>query len=97
MDKNEIKQRLIENKLVIKKDYHVASIGLFGSYVNDEQSLGSDIDFLVEFEKGYKDFFNYMHLKSYLEELFLMNVDVVMKEAVKERLKERIYGEVEYV
>ncbi len=97
MDKHSIKDRLMENKAVLKNNYHVSSIGLFGSYVTDEQSPGSDMDFLVEFEKGCKDSFNYMRLKFYLEDLFGTSVDLVMKDAVKERLKERIFGEVEYV
>lgn len=33
------------------KKYSVRRIGLFGSYARGKQKRGSDIDFLVEFEK----------------------------------------------
>lgn len=52
---------------------------------------------LVEFEREHKDFFNYFRLKYYLEELLKRKVDLVIKEAVKPRLKEKILREVEYV
>jgi len=38
-----------------------------------------------------------MRLKYYLEDLLGREIDLVMKEAVKPRLKERIFREVEYV
>jgi hypothetical protein len=57
----------------------------------------SDIDVLVSFEQGHKDFFNYMRLKQYLEGLLGRKVDLVIKEAVKPRLQERIFNEVRHV
>ena len=84
-----------ENQKSIKK-YGVKSIGLFGSYAKNKQKKGSDIDFLVEFEKGKKTFDNYMDLKFYLEDLFSCNVDLVVKEAIKIELKSSILKSVKY-
>lgn len=42
-----------ENKDTIKK-FGVKNIGLFGSYAINKQKKESDIDLLVEFEKGKK-------------------------------------------
>jgi hypothetical protein len=52
---------------------------------------------LVSFDQGRKDLFNYMRLKMYLEERLDRKVDLVIKEAVKPRLRDRILGEVRYV
>lgn len=97
MDAKEIERKLEEKRAYIKERFHISEIGVFGSFIRGEQTAGSDIDILVEFEKGHKDFFNYMRLKYYLEELLGREVDLVMKNAVKPRLRERIFSEVEYV
>jgi len=95
----EIKKIFEKNNNYIRKTFHVREMGIFGSFVKGEEKTDndSDIDILITFSKGYKDFFNYMRLKYYLEDLLGREVDLVIKEAVKPRLKERIFREVEYV
>lgn len=97
MNLSEIEKKLGEKKDYIKKAFYVREMGVFGSFTRGEETTRSDIDILVEFEKGHKDFFNYMRLKHYLEELLGRNVDLVIKNAVKPRLRERILSEVKYV
>lgn len=92
-----IKEKVEKEKPYLKSAYHIKEIGIFGSFVKGAQHQQSDIDILVEFEEGHKDFFNYMRLKYYLENLLKRKVDLVMKKAIKPRLKERILSEVEYV
>jgi hypothetical protein len=72
----------------------VRRIGLFGSHVRDEPRPDSDVDILVEFEKPPHD--HYMDLKSYLEDLLGTEVDLVMADALKPRLKPYISREVVY-
>jgi len=93
MNLQEIKQTLKEKMPEIKEKYGVKNLYIFGSYVRGEQTPESDIDILVEFEKGKKTFDNYMDLKFYLEDLFGKKVDLIIKEAVKPRLKKYIYEE----
>jgi len=95
----EIKKILEKNNNDLRQTFRVTEIGIFGSFVKGKEKNDddSDIDVLVTFEKGYKDFFNYMRLKYYMEDLLGREVDLVIKEAVKPRLKERIFREVEYV
>ena len=95
----EIKKILEKNNNYLRQTFHIREIGIFGSFVKGEEKTDndSDIDILVTFEKGHKDFFNYIRLKYYLEDLLGRKVDLVIKEAVKPRLKERIFREVEYV
>lgn len=45
----EIMEILAEHKEEIHREYKVNEIGIFGSYVRDEQRKTSDIDILVEF------------------------------------------------
>ena len=97
MDIFEIKKILKKNDRYIKTTFYVREIGIFGSFVKERQKTKSDIDILVAFEKGHKDFFNYMRLKYRMEQLLGRKVDLVIKEAVKPRLRERIFNEVEYV
>ncbi len=86
-----------EKKGTIMKYYNVIDIGIFGSYIHDEQQETSDIDILVRFEHGHKDLFNFIRLKNYLEKLLGIEVDLVYAESIKPRLKEEVLNEVQYV
>lgn len=92
-----IVETLKKKRNSIQTKYYVKKIGVFGSVIRGQQKKGSDVDILVEFKKMHKDFFNYMRLKYYLEELLGKEVDLVVKKAIKPRLKERILNEVRYV
>jgi predicted nucleotidyltransferase len=78
------------------KAYGVKKVGLFGSFVRSKQSSKSDIDILVEFERGEKTFDNYMGLKFFFEKLFHRKVDLVIKDALKPAIKDRVLSEVTY-
>ncbi len=86
----EIILQKIERNMGKIRGYGVKNLGVFGSYVRNEQNTNSDIDFLVEFETGKKNFDNYMDLKLFLEELFEDKIDLVIKESNK-TCSERIY------
>ncbi len=91
----EILNLLQTNRTRIRK-FGVKRIGLFGSYARGEQGSKSDIDVLVEFDKGKKNFDNYMDLKFYLEKLFGRRVDLVINESIKPSLREPILNGVTY-
>ena len=99
LDVKYIKKILNQNYPFLKENFNITEIGIFGSFVKDQADIEkkSDIDILVSFKKGYKDFFNYMRLKYYLEDILCRKVDLVLKDAVKPRLKDKILKEVEYV
>jgi len=96
-DNNEVKVILSSHAAYLKEAFYIKELGLFGSFVKGKQKKSSDVDVLVAFDKGHKDFFNYMRLKSSIEGLVGRKVDLVIKEAVKPRLKDKILSEVEYV
>ena len=63
------------------KKYSVKRIGLFGSYARGKQKRGSDIDFLVEFDKPTYD--NFYDLIVYLEKLFGTKVEILTPAALE--------------
>jgi hypothetical protein len=81
----------------LHREYKVKEIGIFGSCANGTPHKKSDIDILVEFLPGHKNFDNYMGLKFYLEKTLDAKIDLVLKNAVKEEIKENILSEVVYV
>ncbi len=95
--KNKIMEKLKKHLPEIKTRFKVKEIGIFGSRIKGKAKKKSDIDILVEFEKGYKTFDNYMELKFYLEDIFGCKVDLVLRDALKESLKPYILSEVVYV
>lgn len=92
----EVKRILEQHKNELTREYGVAEIGVFGSYVKNEQNDKSDIDILIEFHKPI-DLFTFVNLKNYLSELLHANVDLVMKNALKPRIGQRILKEVVYI
>jgi uncharacterized protein len=76
------------------RGFGVRRLGVFGSYARGEAEPGSDMDFLVEFDK--KTFDNYMDLKFFLEDLFASRIDLVIADAVKPRLRKPIFEETVY-
>ena len=95
LTKEKIFKKIEENREKIKK-YGVKRIGVFGSYVRGQPKEKSDVDILVEFEKGKITFDNYMGLKFFLEDMFNCKVDLVIAEDIKQRLKPYIMREVAY-
>ena len=94
MTKKEIKKILSENKEILKR-YKVKSIALFGSYVRNEQTEDSDIDFLVEFEQD--TYNNFVNLIFTLEDLFKKEVTVVSTEDLSPYIRPYVLKEVEKI
>ncbi|MCJ7459260.1 MAG: nucleotidyltransferase family protein [candidate division Zixibacteria bacterium] len=80
----------------LRNKFKMKEIGVFGSYVREEQKRSSDVDILVEFEPGYKTFDRYMELKFFLEEIIGSKVDLVIKTAIRDEIKSRILSEAVY-
>ena len=92
----EIKKVLAENRETLEKKYKVKTIGVFGSYVRDEQKKQSDIDILVEFKRT-PDFFEFLGLEEYLAGVLGAKVDLVTKDALKPFIGKIILEEVVYI
>ncbi len=79
------------------KSFGVRKLGLFGSFVKNQQNKSSDIDLLVEFDPDKKTFDNFINLAFLLENIFNRRVEVVTTESLSPYLKPHILKEVEYV
>jgi predicted nucleotidyltransferase len=78
--------------------YGIRDIGLFGSYVRDEQTKTSDIDILIDFESEKENYDNYMAVYDIIERLFLNErVEIVTKNGLSPYIGPRILSEVLYV
>ena len=91
----ELRRRLEALKPELAAAYKVREIGIFGSYARGEQRERSDLDVLVEFSEPIS-LFRFIELEVYLSEMLGVKVDLVMRDALKPRLRERIIGEVVY-
>lgn len=91
----------VTKELVIKKarEYFknndkITRAWLFGSYARSDQSPDSDVDLLVQVpEKKSLSLFDLAEIKHELERHIRLNVDVVMKSAIKPEILKRITPE----
>ncbi|KKQ92156.1 MAG: polymerase, beta domain protein region protein [Microgenomates group bacterium GW2011_GWC1_39_7b] len=87
---------LSNNKNKLQK-LGVSRIGVFGSFVSDEQTKSSDVDLLVEFIKGKKNFHNFMNTADYAESILGRKVDLVTPEALSPYIGPHIMKNIQYV
>lgn len=88
---------LKEQKPLLREKFHVKEIALFGSYARNEETVRSDIDFLVEllpFSGNYIE--TKEALRNYLCTLFGKNVDLANPLSLKPHFKERILKQAIY-
>ena len=95
ISKNEILSKLTTIKPILRNEFAVKEIGLFGSFSDDTNTENSDIDILVVLEKpiGWKFF----SLELYLEQMFGRKIDLVTKNGLKHQIRENILSQVTYV
>jgi predicted nucleotidyltransferase len=96
MGKEEIINIIRSSKPILESRFGVMRLGLFGSYVREQQRKKSDIDLLVSFAREI-DLFDFIDLREYLESCLHQKVDLVMESALKPAIGRRILSEVEYV
>jgi len=92
---DEIMDVLKRQKGELKERFKVKDIGVFGSYVKEEQRRGSDIDVVVEFEEPI-GLFEFIRLETHLSNLLGVKVDLVSKKALKPKIGEHVLKEVVY-
>ncbi len=96
MNNEKIHEKIQEQLPLLKAKYHVKRIGIFGSFARGEQSRGSDVDLLVEFNSPVS-FFEFIRLENLLSRSLGKKVDLVSKRGIKPAVKKGILKEVQYV
>ena len=82
---------------VIREQFGVIKIGIFGSFARGDQTSNSDVDILVELKTDSKTLKNYVALADYLESLFNRKVDLIMVEGIDPYIRSRVEVEVIWV
>ena len=77
----------------LKKRYPIREMGVFGSWVRGEQTEDSDLDVLVDFHDRVT-LIDVAGLQIELSDALGVEVDLVMKSALKPRIGQRILSEV---
>jgi predicted nucleotidyltransferase len=94
----QIKIQLELLKPILKEKFQIETIGIFGSYSQGQEKKKSDIDILVTFTKPNDiDLLDFIALKQYSSRKLKTKVDLIEKEALKVRIKDRILQETIYI
>lgn len=91
----DIESKLQQLKPLLADRFHVCKIGYFGSYASGQQTGRSDLDLLVEFSQPIG--WEFFTLEKFLEKEFGLSIDLVTKEALKERIKRPVLDQVKYI
>ena len=97
MDINEINRILKNNKKFLFDKYGITQIGIFGSYVLNQQNEKSDIDIAIEMNKKKKNIHNFLAVKRFLEKLLGKNVDLGFEHSLKPSVRKFIESKIIYV
>lgn len=86
--------RLNKNRIeALARQYGARHIRVFGSVARREERLDSDVDFLVDFPRGYDLFTQRMPLALGLEKLLHRKVELVPEHKLNRHIRERVTGE----
>ena len=77
------------------KEFGLQQIWLFGSYVSNEATQDSDIDFLVDFAKEKKSLHNLVYLGDFLERLFKKKADIITPQGLSKYIGKYFLAETE--
>ena len=94
--RQEIFETLSQHLTQMRNEYGVKRIGVFGSFVRDEETGNSEVDILVEFSQAV-GLIKFLQLEESLGDLLGTKVDLVTKNALKKHIGQRILQEVQYV
>lgn len=94
--KEQLFHLLLSNKSKIN-DFGASRLGLFGSFIRNQQTESSDIDLLVEFQTGKKTYKNLVHLSYFLQDITNRKVQLVTWMGLADFVKKEVEKEIEYV
>ena len=92
-DLQETLDRLRSVKPDLMKRYGVESLAVFGSVLYGSASPGSDLDVLVTFRDSPPGLLRFVELQHDLSDLLGVRVDLVMRDALKPGIRERVLAD----
>ena len=94
--KQELTSTIISHQEDIKK-YGVKKLGIFGSFVRDEATKNSDVDFYIDFAPEYKTLKNFVGIANLLTSITGRKIEIVTPQSLNKFIGKYILNEVEYV
>ena len=91
----EIEQKLKEIKPFLREEFQVDQIGYFGSFARGDYQEDSDVDTLVQLQRGIG--WKFFDLKDYLESVLNRKVDLVTENSLRDKWKRNILSQVKYL
>lgn len=85
------KQR--DSILALGRKFGARRVRVFGSVARGEERADSDVDFLVEFDRGYDLFAQRLPLADELENLLHRHVEVVPEHELNRHIRDRVLSE----
>jgi uncharacterized protein len=76
----------------LRREFHVATLGLFGSFVKGTQRHDSDLDVLVTFEKT-PSLLRLIELENQLSDRLGLKVDLVMRDSLKSWIRPEVLSD----
>ncbi len=95
-NRDQITNVLNQHRELLKKNYNVKDLGVFGSFARGDNTQTSDVDILVRFSQP-PGFFKFIELENYLTKLLGRKVDLVTEKALKPAIKNDVLKEILYV
>jgi len=96
--KEELIDFLQTHKSLLREQYAVKKIAIFGSFARNEQNEKSDIDLLIELQDNVASVYDTKEkLREYLSDSFDRSVDLAREKYLKPYAKEQILKELIYV
>ena len=95
MDKK--KNNLVRNLKRFKGENKIEKMYLFGSMATAKSHKYSDVDLIVEFNVGQKNFRNFMGTASFTEDLLGRKVDLLTPQSLSPYIAPHIEKNIEYV
>jgi uncharacterized protein len=92
MNRETVIQTLRKEDAILREQFGVKSLQLFGSVSRDEATSASDVDLLVEFSRP-TGYFGLFALQDYLINLLGCPVDLGTPASLKPRIRNRVMGE----
>lgn len=79
--------------VALGEKYGARRIRVFGSVARGEERADSDVDFVVEFDRGYDLFAQRLPLARQLSELLARRVDLLPEHELNEHVREKVLRE----
>ena len=98
MDKEEIKNRLVQAMQRCEYGADIRRLALFGSYVAGQPRKNSDVDLLIDFEPGaVVGFFKLARIQRYFRRAIGRKVDLVTPDALSRYIRDEVLSQAELI